>query len=65
MPPGIVYPQGCRPVQEELGTDELIRRLKVRLSLLATVTLQILGHFRDENKLLITFQYRFYKLNNS
>lgn len=29
MPQGIVYPQGCRPVQEELGPDELIRRLKV------------------------------------
>ena len=29
MPEGIVYPQGCRPIQEELGADELIRRLKV------------------------------------
>lgn len=31
MPGGsdIVYPQGCRPINEELGSDELIRRLKV------------------------------------
>lgn len=29
MPQGIIYPQGCRPIQEELGADELIRRLKV------------------------------------
>ncbi|XP_046671895.1 sister chromatid cohesion protein PDS5 homolog B isoform X2 [Homalodisca vitripennis] len=28
MPHEIVYPQGCRPVNEELGSDELIRRLK-------------------------------------
>ncbi|XP_065203683.1 sister chromatid cohesion protein PDS5 homolog B [Planococcus citri] len=28
MPQGIVYPQGCRPVTDELGADELIRRLK-------------------------------------
>lgn len=30
MPGGsdIVYPQGCRPINEELGSDELIRRLK-------------------------------------
>lgn len=25
----IVYPPGCRPLTEDLGTDELIRRLKV------------------------------------
>jgi len=25
----IVYPTGCRPLVEDLGTDELIRRLKV------------------------------------
>lgn len=25
----IVYPQGCRSVTEDLGSDELIRRLKV------------------------------------
>ena len=29
MPEGVIYPQGCRPIQEELGADELIRRLKV------------------------------------
>ncbi|XP_014279866.1 sister chromatid cohesion protein PDS5 homolog B-B isoform X2 [Halyomorpha halys] len=28
MPHEIVYPQGCRPVTEDLGPDELIRRLK-------------------------------------
>jgi len=28
MPHEIVYPQGCRPINEELGSDELIRRLK-------------------------------------
>ncbi|XP_014241753.1 sister chromatid cohesion protein PDS5 homolog B-B isoform X2 [Cimex lectularius] len=28
MPHDIVYPQGCRPVSEDLGADELIRRLK-------------------------------------
>lgn len=27
----IVYPQGCRSVTEDLGPDELIRRLKVYL----------------------------------
>jgi sister-chromatid-cohesion protein PDS5 len=25
----IIYPQGCRSVTEDLGPDELIRRLKV------------------------------------
>lgn len=25
----VVYPQGCRPISEDLGPDELIRRLKV------------------------------------
>lgn len=25
----IVYPHGCRPITEDLGHDELIRRLKV------------------------------------
>lgn len=25
----IVYPQGCKPLREDLGQDELIRRLKV------------------------------------
>lgn len=25
----IVYPQGCKPIGEDLGPDELIRRLKV------------------------------------
>jgi len=29
MPHDIVYPQGCRPVTDDLGPDELIRRLKV------------------------------------
>ncbi|XP_067006125.2 sister chromatid cohesion protein PDS5 homolog B-A [Anabrus simplex] len=29
MPHDIVYPQGCRPVTEDLGPDELIRRLKM------------------------------------
>lgn len=33
MPHEIVYPQGCRPVNEELGSDELIRRLKVPILL--------------------------------
>ncbi|XP_023710496.1 sister chromatid cohesion protein PDS5 homolog B isoform X1 [Cryptotermes secundus] len=28
MPHDIVYPQGCRPVTDDLGPDELIRRLK-------------------------------------
>uniref|UniRef100_A0A1B6DQW8 Uncharacterized protein n=1 Tax=Clastoptera arizonana TaxID=38151 RepID=A0A1B6DQW8_9HEMI len=28
MPHEIVYPQGCRPVTDDLGADELIRRLK-------------------------------------
>jgi len=26
----IIYPQGCRSVTEDLGPDELIRRLKVQ-----------------------------------
>lgn len=26
----IVYPSGCKPISEDLGHDELIRRLKVR-----------------------------------
>lgn len=25
----IVYPQGCRPITDDLGPDELVRRLKV------------------------------------
>lgn len=25
----IIYPQGCKPITEDLGNDELIRRLKV------------------------------------
>lgn len=25
----IVFPSGCRPITEDLGPDELIRRLKV------------------------------------
>lgn len=25
----VVYPPGCRPVTEDLGPDEMIRRLKV------------------------------------
>lgn len=25
----LVYPQGCKPISEDLGPDELIRRLKV------------------------------------
>lgn len=29
MPHDIIYPQGCRPISEDLGADELIRRLKV------------------------------------
>lgn len=24
-----MYPQGCKPLREDLGPDELIRRLKV------------------------------------
>lgn len=31
MPHEIVYPQGCRPVTDDLGPDELIRRLKVKI----------------------------------
>ena len=27
----IVYPPGCREISEEMGTDELIRRLKVSI----------------------------------
>jgi sister-chromatid-cohesion protein PDS5 len=27
----IIYPAGCRSVTEDLGADELIRRLKVHL----------------------------------
>uniref|UniRef100_A0A336L3C1 CSON002650 protein n=1 Tax=Culicoides sonorensis TaxID=179676 RepID=A0A336L3C1_CULSO len=34
----IVYPQGCRPISEDLGQDELIRRLKT-----LTHTLQAMG----------------------
>lgn len=28
----IVYPQGCRPITDDLGPDELVRRLKVCLT---------------------------------
>lgn len=38
MPHEIVYPQGCRPINEELGSDELIRRLKVSSHSLLIVT---------------------------
>ena len=27
----VVYPTGCKEVNEELGKDELVKRLKVRL----------------------------------
>lgn len=27
----MIYPAGCRPVTDDLGPDELIRRLKVNL----------------------------------
>lgn len=26
----VTYPQGCKPLREDLGPDELIRRLKVQ-----------------------------------
>lgn len=29
MQEDMVYPSGCRPVTDDLGPDELIRRLKV------------------------------------
>ena len=28
--PKIVYPAGCKDIDEELGKDELVKRLKVR-----------------------------------
>jgi sister chromatid cohesion protein PDS5 len=34
----ILYPQGCRPITDEMGADELIRRLKT-----LTHTLQAMG----------------------
>lgn len=34
----IVYPSGCKPITEDLGADELIRRLKA-----LTTTLQTMG----------------------
>lgn len=37
----IVYPQGCRSVTEDLGPDELIRRLKVKTSFLIFIQFQI------------------------
>ncbi|XP_068145904.1 sister chromatid cohesion protein PDS5 homolog B [Drosophila tropicalis] len=33
----IVYPNGCRPLMEDLGTDELIRRLKTLANVLQTM----------------------------
>ncbi|EDV35799.1 uncharacterized protein Dana_GF12284, isoform B [Drosophila ananassae] len=33
----IVYPTGCRPLVEDLGTDELIRRLKTLANVLQTM----------------------------
>jgi len=33
----IIYPQGCRSVTEDLGPDELIRRLKVQSDGISTV----------------------------
>ncbi|KAH8420967.1 hypothetical protein KR222_000167 [Zaprionus bogoriensis] len=33
----IVYPNGCRPLVEDLGTDELIRRLKTLANVLQTM----------------------------
>lgn len=32
MQEDMIYPAGCRPVTDDLGPDELIRRLKVYLS---------------------------------
>lgn len=31
MQEDMTYPAGCRPVTDDLGPDELIRRLKVNL----------------------------------
>lgn len=50
----IVYPQGCKPVSEDLGPDELIRRLKVRLSALATSASN--SPFSSEQNLTHTLQ---------
>ncbi|XP_030387208.1 sister chromatid cohesion protein PDS5 homolog B [Scaptodrosophila lebanonensis] len=33
----IIYPNGCRPLVEDLGTDELIRRLKTLANVLQTM----------------------------
>lgn len=38
----ITYPAGCRPINEDLGQDELIRRLKT-----LTHTLQAMGQDED------------------
>lgn len=38
----IVYPQGCRSVTEDLGPDELIRRLKVQLHTIAQLVTMII-----------------------
>jgi len=40
----IIYPQGCREVTEELGSDELIRRLKSLAH-----TFQVLQQAEDES----------------
>ena len=40
----IIYPQGCREVTEELGSDELIRRLKSLAH-----TFQVLQQADDES----------------
>lgn len=29
----ISYPQGCKPIRDDLGPDELIRRLKVSVTI--------------------------------
>lgn len=34
----LVYPQGCKPIGEDLGPDELIRRLKVSEFLLLFIS---------------------------
>lgn len=44
----IIYPQGCRSVTEDLGPDELIRRLKV---LLKNILIAVINYMRNDIKM--------------
>jgi len=58
----IIYPQGCRSVTEDLGPDELIRRLKVQSDIPAVINnaLHTKYNFKAVFYLTLTFLESFH-----